>query len=186
MLFLVWLRSVVLRWSNLITGGLLAAAYFIYKEFGLGSVEKVHLAGGLFILFFIASFLTWYEKNQETNTLQARLDVRRRKDVIRLRIGQFIATGNALLGRCADWTIPPPTEEIVQWEKEIRSFYQEHLDDSYLARLGNSLGLNLHIPQLPEIHIQRWNWVATYLARMEEFLQQLNQSTFDGFRIHGS
>ena len=162
---------------------MLAAAYFVYKEFSLGSPGKTHLAIGLFILFFIASFLTWYEKNKEAEALKERLDTRRRKDVVRIRIGQFIATGNDLLARCSDPNTTPPTDEIRQWENHIRSFYQEHLDDSYLARLGNGLGLNIMTPPLPAINIQRWSWVAIYLARMEEFLQELNQSTFDGFRF---
>jgi hypothetical protein len=142
-------------------------------------------------VFLTRVFLAPYELYQERDTeakkteaqlrqqiaaLMTQLDDRMRKREIRVTLGQFIREGNQLCARYQA-TTPEPKEAAEQWVEEIHRYLRKHLDDSYVDRLENRIGIaptyqmNTNIPPA---NTRLYQEVSFRLTHLKEFLHELS------------
>jgi hypothetical protein len=142
-------------------------------------------------VFLTRVFLAPYELYQERDTktkkteaqlrqqiaaLITQLDDRTRKREIRVMLGQFIREGNRLYTRYQA-TAPEPKEAAEQWVEEIHRYLRTHLDDPYIDRLKNRIGIaptyqmNTNIPPA---NTRLYQEISFRLTCLKEFLAELS------------
>lgn len=94
---------------------------------------------------------------------------------VKEQLGQYLREGHDILNRCHNEIEPAPVKEAEQWDERVRLFLSENFDSSYVARFHDwsDLPPGMNGIQSQE-HSKLWSGVRVRLARLQEFIRQLD------------
>lgn len=107
-------------------------------------------------------------------TVRAVVKANRRKRIKR-KLAVFLQHGDNIRVKCSNQQQPSPDKEAYEWAKEVATYLTKELGEDYSARFYNSDGLPLAATYLSGEHRMIESYVRFRIARLHQFLSELNR-----------
>jgi hypothetical protein len=109
----------------------------------------------------------------KNNELQVRLDDRERRRQVRGALGNFLEEGRQLMIRCTNESLPEPTADAEAWSNTAETFFQQNMDDSFIARFRDDSGLPMTATSIASNpHRNLWAGIRVRTSRLQEFIME--------------
>jgi hypothetical protein len=100
---------------------------------------------------------------------------KKRQKEIRDTISQLFIEGNELKNRCFEKNTKAPVEETEQWNEKAVKYLEANLGRDYAERFQSHEGLPVGVTTLSGMQANVESFIKTRLARLNEFLSELNR-----------
>lgn len=152
-MFVEFLRAFLLRWANLVTGGIIVGfVWFWEKVYPKQSVSDGWNLLLAFLFIGIAAFLAWKEKAVKVRQLEGKLEHEEARRIVRDELGKLLESGGVwmnVLKTELDLNNTTATgimsnsgaiEKCIAWDKEATAFIGSSLGNSYVTRFSLKSG----------------------------------------------
>jgi hypothetical protein len=129
----------------------------------------------LILGFALATILAYHEVRMQKVRLERQLDERQKRKDIRITLGQFLAEGHQITGKCFEKNTEAPVEEADRWTTKVFNYLDTNLGNDYAQRFQSYEGLPIRVTTLSGTQARIEAFIGSRLARLNQFLAELTQ-----------
>ncbi len=123
----------------------------------------------------VAIILAYHEVRMQKVRLERQLDERQKRKDLRTTLGQFLAEGQQIKGKCFEKNTEAPVEEADRWNEKVFNYLDANLGSDYAQRLQSHEGLPSGFTTLSGMQARVEAFISSRLARLNQFLAELTQ-----------